>query len=107
MDELATEEKRLEQEVRQAEGELQDVRAEVAGEKEKFDDRLAMLNHQAETLRRQIAPEVLVAYERLVSSKRNNPLAQVRLRICQGCHSQVTPQTINLLMGDKKIASDH
>ena len=107
VDELATEEKRLELEVRQADGTLQGVRQEVGAEKEKFDDRLAMLNHQAETLRRQIAPEVLAAYDRLAGGKRNNPLAQVRSRICQGCHSQVTPQTINLLMGDKKIVYCH
>jgi predicted nucleic acid-binding Zn-ribbon protein len=107
VDELSGEQKRLEQEVRQAEEELQEVRAEVAGEKEKFDDRLAMLNHQAETLRRQIEREVLIAYDRLAAGKRGNPLAQVRSRICQGCHSQVTPQTINALMRDNKIVYCH
>jgi predicted nucleic acid-binding Zn-ribbon protein len=107
VDELSTEEKRLEQEARQAEAALAEVRQEVAAEREKFADRLAMLGHQAETLRRQIEPEVLSAYDRLARGRRNNPLAMVRDRVCQGCHSQVTPQTINALMRDNKIVYCH
>ncbi len=107
VDELAAEEKRLEQEVRQAESALEEVRQEVAGEREKHEDRLAMLEHKSETLRRQIAPEVLAAYDRLAGGRRNNPLAVVSGRICQGCHSQVPPQTVNLLMRDNKIVYCH
>ncbi len=107
VDELSAEEKRLEAEVKQAEAALEEVKQEVAGEREKHDDRLAMLEHQSETLRRQIEPEVLAVYDRLAGGRRNNPLAVVRARICTGCHSQVTPQTVNALMRDSKIVYCH
>jgi predicted nucleic acid-binding Zn-ribbon protein len=107
VDELSGEEKRLSEDVRRAEAALGEVRDEVAGEREKHQDRLAMLEHQTQTLRRQIDPEVLGAYDRLAGGRRNNPLAVVRDRVCQGCHSQVTPQTINLLMRDSKIVYCH
>ncbi len=107
VDELSVVEKRLEAEVKQAEATLEEVKKEVAGEREKHDDRLAMLEHKAETLRRQIEPEVLAVYERLAGGRRNNPLAIVRAHVCLGCYSQVPPQTVNALMRDSKIVYCH
>jgi predicted nucleic acid-binding Zn-ribbon protein len=107
VDELSAEERRLDEEVREAEQDLEAVRKDVASEREKHQDRLAMLSHQSQTLRRQIEPEVLAVYDRLAGGRRSNPLAVVRGRVCQGCHSQVTPQTINALMRDSKIVYCH
>jgi len=107
VDELSAQEKQLEQEVRQAEEELQRVRQNTAQEREEFEDRLAMLQHKSETLRRQIEPQVLAVYDRLASGRRNNPLATVKGQTCQGCYSRVPPQTINLLLRDDKIVYCH
>ena len=107
IDELQQEEERLEQEVTEAERHLQEVEEEVSQEKEELADRIEMLKHKRETLRREIDDDALAAYDRLTNTRRSDPLAEVKERVCQGCYTQITKQTENRLMHGSELVYCH
>jgi predicted nucleic acid-binding Zn-ribbon protein len=101
VDELAAEEKRLAEEVAQAESRLAQVEADVVGQREALSEQIADLDARAEHVRSKIAPGVLTAYDRIAGRKQ--PLATVKNRVCQGCFTQITKQSENLLMRGQEI----
>ncbi len=107
IDELAEREERLEQETQQAKADLERVEGEVRQKRVELLDRIEMLKHKIETLRRQIDPEILAVYDRLAAGRRSDPLAKVCNRTCLGCHTRITKQTENLLMRDDKMVYCH
>ncbi len=107
VDETAKEEARLAEEVGRAEEELSVTRAEVAGRQAELGARVAELKRERDLARQGINPNVLSAYERLTAHHRSRALAEVRGRICQGCHTRITKQTENLLMRGDEIVYCH
>jgi predicted nucleic acid-binding Zn-ribbon protein len=106
-DELESDEQRLAEEIAQAQKGLQRVKAEVAEQKARFESELAELEDQLSTAREGIQPGVINAYDRLTGSNLKNPLAAVKGRVCQGCFTQITKQTENLLMRGSEVVYCH
>jgi LSD1 subclass zinc finger protein len=108
VDVKAAEEERYREETQQAEEELARVRASVETAARDYRQRIDQLADERERLRGEIEPGVLAAYERLINSgKRSNALVTVRNRVCQGCFTQITKQTENLLMHDQELVHCH
>jgi predicted nucleic acid-binding Zn-ribbon protein len=106
-EELATNEENLAEGLGQAEQDLRATQAEVDAEREKLADKVAALRHEADTLRRQVDPNVMAAYDRLAASRKGTALAEVRNRVCQGCRTQITKQSENMLMKNHEIVYCH
>jgi predicted nucleic acid-binding Zn-ribbon protein len=107
VDELTQEEKRLGEDVRQAEQELDRVKSDIAASKAMLKQRVADLDGERRQLREQVNPAVLSAYDRLTGSYRSRALVEVKDRICQGCFTRITKQTENLLMRNDKVVYCH
>ncbi|MFW6189861.1 MAG: zinc ribbon domain-containing protein [Planctomycetota bacterium] len=107
IDELSKREQELQQAVEEAEQNLREVEEEVGRQKEELADRTEMLRHKRQVLRREIDSDVLSSYDRLSTESRNNPLAEVRDRVCGGCHTRITKQSYNLLLRGRDIVYCH
>ncbi|MHC4591873.1 MAG: zinc ribbon domain-containing protein [Planctomycetota bacterium] len=107
VDDLALEEKRLAEEVGQAEQDVQKTREDVAAQKAELKRRVADLDQERQRLRQQVSPAVLSAYERLTGRYGSRALVEVKNRICQGCFTRITKQTENLLMRNDKVVYCH
>ncbi|MFO8006279.1 MAG: C4-type zinc ribbon domain-containing protein [Candidatus Brocadiia bacterium] len=106
-DELSDEEDSLQTEVKEAEAELERVKAEVAAQREQYDREIEQLEAERQRLRDEVDPDVLSTYDRLAVSHPDNALVEVRNRICQGCFTRITKQTENLLMRDSRLVRCH
>ncbi len=106
-DELAGEERRLNEEVSQAEAELEQMTEQIAQQRAEMDHRLDQLKRERDALREQVNPAALSAYDRITGHHSGQPLAEVRSRICQGCYTRITKQTENLLMRGDEIVYCH
>jgi predicted nucleic acid-binding Zn-ribbon protein len=106
-DELEREEQRLGEEIARAEKDLEQVMGGVAEQKARLDREMADLQRRFDEVRSAIQPGVVDAYERLTNSSLKNPLATVRGRVCQGCFTQITKQTENLLMRGSEVVYCH
>jgi predicted nucleic acid-binding Zn-ribbon protein len=106
-DELADEERRLKEEVAQAEAELEQMREQIADQRAEMDHRLDRLERERDALRDQVNPAALSAYDRITGHHNGQPLAEVRGRVCQGCYTRITKQTENLLMRGDEIVYCH
>jgi predicted nucleic acid-binding Zn-ribbon protein len=106
-DGLAAEEQRLAEEMREAQQQVAAVNQQVQARRASVEREISECRQEAEHLRQQIRPPVLSAYERLSNGRVANPLSRVRNRICEGCHTQITKQTENLLMRDDKLVYCH
>jgi predicted nucleic acid-binding Zn-ribbon protein len=107
VDELSAQEEQLEQEVQQAGEELERIEQEVAEETEQCNRRIEELTREREQIRDSVEPNVLSQYDRLAASHPRDALAEVKGRICQGCYTQITKQTENLLMRGNKLVHCH
>ena len=107
VDELEREEERLAGEIAQAEKDLENVKGGVAEQKARFEHELADLQRRFQEVRSEIQPGVVDAYERLTNSNLKSPLATVKGRVCQGCFTQITKQTENLLMRGSEVVYCH
>jgi len=107
VDDLSQEEARLAEEVRQAEQVLAEAAAQVAGQQTTLQQRVDELQQERARIREQINAGVLRAYDRLAGHHISRALAQVKDRICQGCHTRITKQTENLLMRGDEIVYCH
>ncbi len=106
-DRLRGEEERLAQEVEQARAELDRAEKEVARQREEYDRQIEQLQQERDQLRSQLDPTLLTAYDRIASRHPRDALAEVRGRVCGGCHTQITKQTQVLLMRENKIVYCH
>jgi predicted nucleic acid-binding Zn-ribbon protein len=107
VDEVAGQEAELAGKLTQAEKEMERIKGQVARDAAETNQRLQKLQREVADLRERISPGVLGAYERLTASRGNSALAEVRARVCQGCFTQITKQTENLLMRDSEIVYCH
>ncbi|MHA1574088.1 MAG: zinc ribbon domain-containing protein [Alphaproteobacteria bacterium] len=105
VDKLAVEIQKAEGQVAAAEQELGRVEANVARLATEYDERILQMEQQAREARQNIKPGVLAAYQRLAGAKMRTPLATVRRRVCQGCHTQITPQTLVRLRSDVELVN--
>ncbi|MBI4575438.1 MAG: hypothetical protein HY722_04145 [Planctomycetes bacterium] len=88
--------KELEAHLARVQGELE---RQIASHREELQRREAA---RAEFVRG-IAPDHLARYERVFEKTRGVVVVPVIDYVCQGCHIEVTPQVVNLLMGDEEI----
>jgi len=103
-DDLATEIKRTEAQVAEAEAELEKMRADVARQGDEITARIDEQQQEHDRIRAQIGPGVLSAYERLIDASIRMPLARAKDRVCMGCHTQLTKQTeVRLLRGTEIV----
>jgi len=107
VDDLRSQQERLAQEIADAERDLQRIQDGVARDAKQLTEHLLDLEAQEAHKREKVNPDVLAAYQRLSASRPHNALAEVRGRICQGCHTQITKQTENLLMRGVEIVYCH
>jgi predicted nucleic acid-binding Zn-ribbon protein len=107
IDQMEQEEQELAGEVARAEQDLERVIAEVADQKARLQGELGRLRAQLEEVRGTIQPGIADAYDRLTKSNLKSPLALVRGRVCQGCFTQITKQTENLLMRGNEVVYCH
>jgi len=105
VDELADQIEQAHATVTQTEVELEEVKKFVADKTAEYDQQIEALKQEVTTAREDIRPGVLAAWERLAGSKMLNPLAIVRSRVCQGCFTQITPQTFVRLRRDDEIVN--
>jgi len=106
-DELREQEQATAAELDAAREELERIRQRVAAELEALKRRIAELAAGRDEIAGQIRPEVLAAYERLVDSRADSALAEVKDRVCQGCFTRITKQTENLLMRGNELVFCH
>ncbi len=106
-DELTAQEEALLRESESAEQDLVRIRREVADRKGEYAGLIEEMEGERESIRQQIRPVVLSAYERLASHHHGQPLARVRGRTCRGCFTRVTKQTENRLMHGVDIVYCH
>ncbi len=106
-DDLGTQEKEATEAVEDAEQRLEQIRSEVAQHTAEFEQELAQVEAEMERAREGINPEVFSAYTRLLASNFERPLVPVKSRVCQGCFTQITKQTENLLMRGSEIVYCH
>jgi predicted nucleic acid-binding Zn-ribbon protein len=107
VDSLTEQEKQLAGQIEQAKDELRRITKEAARMTAEQSRRLEALEAEQVRMREQINPDVLAAYDRLAARDRKRPLAEVRGRICLGCHTRVTKQSENLLMRGTEIVYCH
>lgn len=107
VDDLAEENKTAQQELAQAEQELKATRDEVSRAADELDARTQGLEQDYAAMREQVTPNVLSVYDRLGESNMRNPVVVVKNRICQGCFTQITKQTLVLLKRDAEIVHCH
>jgi predicted nucleic acid-binding Zn-ribbon protein len=93
--------------VEQARAELDRVQEQVARQREEYDRQIEQLQQERDQLRSQLDPALLTAYDRIASRHPRDALAEVRGRVCGGCHTQITKQTQVLLMRENKIVYCH
>jgi uncharacterized protein len=105
IDELAEQIKQAKETVTQTEVELEQVKKFVAKKVAEYDRKVDALKQEVAVAREDIRPGVLSAWERMAASRMLNPLAIVRNRVCQGCFTQITPQTFVRLRRDDEIVN--
>lgn len=106
-DDLKREEATLAAQLAEAGEGLQRVERTVAERAAQHDQRISELQQQRDALEAHIDPRVLNAYRRVAGSRDESALAEVKSRICQGCHTTITKQTENLLLHDAEIVYCH
>ncbi len=89
---LAGEEKRFKQEVEAIQKEISDIHAALAGWEEK---------RKAFTLN--LEPKLIAQYEKVLKSREGLALVPVRQNSCTGCHIELPPQAVNLVMMQEEI----
>ena len=107
VDDLTEQQQTLATQTDDAEAELARIEQEVARQTAELAGRLEEVEDECLRMRRRINPDVLATYERLAASNRANPLAEVKGRVCQGCFTQITKQSENMLMRDLEIVYCH
>ena len=107
VDDLTQQQKLLARQTEEAEAELARIREGVARQTAELTGRLEEVEDECYRMRRRINPAVLATYERLAASDRATPLAEVKGRVCQGCFTQITKQSENMLMRDLEIVYCH
>lgn len=106
-DEMAGDEKRMAQETEAARKELEAVKARVAEDERELAEKIDRVEREVAAVRNGIPAGPLAAYDRLGGHTRSQPLALVKARVCQGCHTRITKQTENLLMRGHEIVYCH
>jgi predicted nucleic acid-binding Zn-ribbon protein len=106
-DDLSRDEQRMTQETDAARQELEQIRQRVAEDAGLLAEQIDQVAQEVEDVRNGIAPGPLAAYDRLGGHTRSQPLAVVKDRVCQGCHTRITKQTENLLMRGHEIVYCH
>ncbi len=87
---------------RQAEKIYEDRKKSISDEKtglaelgKQLEQEIKKLSEKSEELRKNVAPEILSPYSRLLSRGTSTPFSPAKDGICGNCHLRLTPQTVN------------
>jgi uncharacterized protein len=105
----------LQPEVRQEQTQLKEVTAKGEADKADLQNRKAIIEQELNELRaereklaKQIDPDSLARYERILHSKGDSAIVPVQHGNCGGCHLQIPPQLIhNAKHGDQLTSCDY
>lgn len=103
LESLDKEHKELSEGLKHDEEKLKDFIKSVDEDIIKTDEEVAKLRNDQEKYSSLLDENTLYHYKRLSNRKDGKPIAQVVDNVCGGCFMNVTPQTLNLLMGGKEL----
>ncbi len=84
---------------------LRDLEESVAERAAAHEARIAELARERDALRAEIDENILAQYERLADRRGITALVPAKDRICNGCFSLITKQTLVLLMRDAELVT--
>jgi uncharacterized protein len=82
--------------------------AEILGRVEEINKEGRELQKQRDVVAKEVDPEVLKIYDRLLSNKRDQIVVPIENRTCSGCHIVLTAQHENLVRkGERLVFCEH
>lgn len=84
---------------------IEQEKVEIFAEEKKLIESVAKIDGTRDDLAKNIAPQVLEVYERIIKNKGRIALAKVNGDFCGGCNMQLRPQIVNDAKLQKNIVS--
>ena len=93
----------IESELRRIEHELADIERTVNQQSASLTSELAEVESRLEEMEGTLPPDMADAYQRVISRRGPDGLAQVASGTCTGCYTAITPQMLNQLLVSELI----